>query len=102
MNDIIILVQEEDYELIKMIKRMDSSVEELKDNNFDGDTTMLAFLISITPRIITELGEIVRTIIQNPSKGKIKINGVEIEGFTYEETMNFLDKIVSEDIKDKN
>ena len=50
-------------------------------------------MIAITPNIVIQLGEIIRTIIQNPSKGKIKINGVEIEGFTYEETMNFLDKI---------
>ena len=93
MNDVIILVQEDDYELINKINGINCNIVELKDNNFDGDTTLLAFLIAITPNIVIKLGEIIRTIIQNPSKGKIKINGVEIEGFTYEETMNFLDKI---------
>ena len=76
-----------------IINGINCNIVELKDNNFDGDTTLLAFLIAITPNIVIQLGEIIRTIIQNPSKGKIKINGVEIEGFTYEETMNFLDKI---------
>ena len=79
--------------LINKINGINCNIVELKDNNFDGDTTLLAFLIAITPNIVIQLGEIIRTIIQNPSKGKIKINGVEIEGFTYEETMNFLDKI---------
>lgn len=33
-------------------------------------------------------------MLQNPSKRKIKIKGLEIEGFTYEETMKLIDKIM--------
>lgn len=104
MNDIIFLVQDNDYELIEKIKDINCNVKELKDNNFDGDTTMLALLIAITPTIATQLGEIIKTIIQNPSKGKIKINGIEIEGFTYDETMNLIDKIVNnkENVEENN
>lgn len=105
MSDIIFLVQESDYELIERIKGINCNVMELKDNNFDGDTTVLALLITITSTIVTQLGEIIKTMIQNPSKGKIKINGIEIEGFTYDETMNLIDKMIlnnKENVEENN
>lgn len=101
MNDIIILVQENEYELINKIKRVCGSVTELKDSNFDGDSSILTFLIAITPVVVTQLGGIIQTLIQNPSKGKVKINGTEIEGFTYEETIKLLDSISMQNTDNK-
>lgn len=93
MNHITLITQKDNYELINEIKKTGCDVTELKDNNFDGDPTMLTLLIAITPVIVDKLGKVIEAIIQNPSNGKIKINGLEIEGFTYEETINLLDKI---------
>lgn len=94
MKDIIFFINEEEHELIQSIKRINSDVVELKDYNFDGNSTLIALLISIAPVAITQLGEIIKTIVQNPSKGKIKVDGIEIEGFTYEETMKLLHNII--------
>lgn len=99
MSDIVFLVRENEYELINKIKDVCGSVSELKDSNFDGDSSLLALIITITPIMVTQLGEVIKTLIQNPSKGKIKINGIEIEGFTYEETLNLLDKVSTQNIE---
>lgn len=93
MKDIIILVDEKSPELVEKVKKVEGISTELRDNNFDGDQTMLAFLITVTPVVITQLAGIIKIIIQNSSKGKIKIDGIEIEGFTYEEVMEILEKI---------
>ena len=101
MNDIVILVQENEHELINKIKDVCVSVSELKDSNFDGDSSLLALLITVTPIIVTQLGEVIKTLIQNPSKGKIKIKGFEIEGFTYEETLDLLEKVSTQNIENE-
>lgn len=101
MKDIIILVREEEEELISKVKQICVDATELKDNNFDGDSSLIALLVTLTPIIVTQLGEVIKTLIQNPSKGKIKVNGIEIEGFTYEETIKLLDRISAQNGENK-
>lgn len=101
MNDIIFLIQENESELLEKIRKECNGVIELKDSNFDGDSSIIALLITITPIIVTQLGEVIKTLIQNPSKGKIKINGIEIEGFTYDETIKLLNKFSGENDEDE-
>lgn len=95
------MIQENETELLEKIRKECNSATELKDSNFDGDSPIIALLITITPIIVTQLGEIIKTLIQNPSKGKIKINGIEIEGFTYDETIKLLNKLSAENDEDE-
>lgn len=97
MNDILILISKEDNELINMIKNVKGNVKKIEEENFDGDPSFVAFLITITPAILKTLEKIIKIISSDKTRGKIKIKGIEIEGFTFDETMQLLRELTKKD-----
>ena len=90
MNKILIELNENQRELANKIKSLNCEIQEMTINHFNADPTIISLLVVITPVVVTQLGEIIKAIISTPSKGKVKIEGVEIEGFSYKETVELL------------
>lgn len=90
MKKILIELNENQKEIANQIRALDCEIEDMTINHFNADPTVISFLIVVTPVVVTQLGEIIKTIVSNPSKGKVKMEGVEIEGFSYEETIELL------------
>ena len=90
MKKLLIELNEDQEEIANQIRALDCEIEDMTVNHFNTDPTVISFLIVVIPIVVTQLGEIIKTIVSNPSKGKVKIEGVEIEGFSYEETIELL------------
>ena len=90
MKKILIELNENEKELANKIKSLNCEIQEMTINHFNADPTIISFLVVITPVVVKQLGEIIKAIISTPSKGKVKMEGVEIEGFSYEETVELL------------
>lgn len=90
MKKLLIELNEDQEEIANQIRALDCEIEDMTVNHFNADPTVISFLIVVIPIVVTQLGEIIKTIVSNPSKGKVKIEGVEIEGFSYEETIELL------------
>lgn len=90
MNKILIELNENQKELANKVKSLNCEIQEMTISHFNADPTIISFLVVVTPVVVTQLGEIIKTIISTPSKGKVKMEGVEIEGFSYEETVKLL------------
>lgn len=90
MKKVLIEIYENQHEMVEKIKSLNCEMEKMTISHFNADPTIISFLIVVTPVIVTQLGKIIKTIISNPSKGRVKMDGFEIEGFTYEETLELL------------
>lgn len=101
MRKVLIELKESQLEIVNRIKALNCELEEMTINHFDADPTTLSFLIGVTPIVVTQLGEIIKLIIGSKSKGKVKIEGIEIEGFSYEETMEILNIIAEKNEEER-
>ena len=101
MKKILIELNEDQKEITEQIRALDCEIEDITISHFNADPTVISFLIAVTPTVVIQLGEIIKAIVNNPSKGKVKIEGVEIEGFSYEETIELLN-IVAKKNKETN
>lgn len=95
MNYILIELNENQEEIANQIRSLNCKIEDMTISHFNADPTVVSFLIAVTPVVVTQISEIIKTIVSNPSKGKVKIGGVEIEGFSYDETLELL-KLVAQ------
>lgn len=93
MKKVLIELNENQKVMADEIRTLNCEIEEMKINHFDADPTVISFLIVVTPVVVKQLAEIIKIMISSPSKGKVKIEGVEIEGFSYHETLELLNVI---------
>ena len=100
MKRILIELNKNQTELANKVKSLNCEIKEMTISHFNADPTIMSFLIVVTPVVVTQLGKIIRTIISTPSNGKVKIEGLEIEGFSYEETVSLLSIIAKNNEKE--
>ncbi len=84
---------EENQNLINEIEALPVMVQKYSTKHFDADTVFVSLLVSILPCVVTQIANIIISIMERNKNIKVKYGGVEIQGLNKKDLMELLNTI---------